>query len=445
MTLLRELQDKEVAVTIYDLLETLPKDYAERSVRRWLDELAKAQFIEKIGRKRSTKYQLFNAFSFCFKEEADRIFSDTSLNIIAKVEQPLIHRKPVTYNERFLESYTPNRTFYIPFKVRAELLRMGKRAKNNEPAGTFARRIFNRLLIDLSYNSSRLEGNTYSILDTEKLVLHGTEALGKLEEEKIMILNHKEAIRYLVDSAHQLTVSKSTICTLHHLLSDGLIDTHDVGVVRSHEVRIGGSKYMPYSNHHRLKELLELISEKADHIQDPYEQSFFLLIHLSYLQPFIDVNKRTSRLSCNIPLIKNNFAPLSFNDIQRENYISAILAVYEFQEVLPMVDLYVHSYKKTCALYDTTVQSIGVDILRVLYRKQRRQFLSEIILKKKVGPSLDKFIKKEISKKIPQHDHAYFVEDLHDDLEMLDTHRLYGLGVTLEEFKAWKKLYSLSP
>lgn len=115
-----------------------------------------------------------------------------------------------------------------------------------DPAGTHAHQIFNRLLIDLSYNSSRLEGNTYSLLDTQRLVLEGSSAEGKLDEEKIMILNHKEAIRYLVDNAHRLDVDEQTICTLHYLLSDGLVEARYAGKVRDHGVRIGGSTYVPF-------------------------------------------------------------------------------------------------------------------------------------------------------------------------------------------------------
>lgn len=445
MALLRELQDREVPLGIYELLEHLPNDFAERSVRRWLSQLADGNFIEKTGLKKATKYQITSPSfgSFRLREERGRCFCDESLSVIYKIERPLIERRPVSYNEKFLESYIPNRSFYLPFKTRAELLRMGKRAKNNEPAGTYARRIFNRLLIDLSYNSSRLEGNTYSLLETEKLLMNGIEAIGKLDDEKTMILNHKEAIRFLVDSAPKLQVTTDTICTLHFLLADGLIDSRDLGVVRSHEVFVGGSRYMPYTNQHKLQQLLDRIILKAALINDPYEQSFFLLVHLSYLQAFADVNKRTSRLSANIPLIKNNLVPLSFNDVKKEDYISALLAVYELQEIRPMIDIYFDSYNKSCFMFDSTVQSVGVDIIRVLYRKQRRTLLAEIILKKKVGPAMDRYIKKETAKLIPKHDRAHFIEDVKEDVSLLNPIRICGLSVTLDEFKAWEKAQTI--
>jgi Fic family protein len=177
-----------------------------------------------------------------------------------------------------------------------------------------------------------------------------------------MILNHKDAISYIVRSSPALSITSHTIRTIHYLLSDGLINKDDVGRIRRAAVRIGGSNYTPYSNPHKLEELLDLITAKARAILDPFEQSFFLLIHLSYLQPFIDVNKRTSRLSCNIPLIQRNFVPFAFIDVDPKDYTSSILAVYELQNPTPMIDLYVHSYLRTCPAYDTTYESMAIDL-----------------------------------------------------------------------------------
>ena len=200
----------------------------------------------------------------------------------------------------------------------------GQRGIDNNSAGAYAKKIYHRLLIDLSYNSSRLEGNTYSLLDTERLIFEGAARADKLDEEKIMILNHKEAIRHLVDGAPKIQIDFNEICTLHYLLSDGLITPPHSGNIRDSGVRIGGSTYIPLENKIEIERLLYLICEKAQIIQDPFECSLFLLTHIAYLQPFIDVNKRTSRLSANIPLITHNLVPLSFNDVEKEDYNTAI-------------------------------------------------------------------------------------------------------------------------
>ena len=81
-------------------------------------------------------------------------------------------------------------------------------------------------------------------------------------------------------------------------------------------------------------------------------QSFFLLVHLSYLQAFEDVNKRTARLTCNIPFIKGNLCPLSFTDVPQEDYFKALLYFYETNEVQPALELFEWAYKKSCEQYD---------------------------------------------------------------------------------------------
>lgn len=365
-------------------------------------------------------------------------FGSASAQIIERVRGPIYERQPAEYNDHWFETYQPNITFYIPTDLRLKLHKTGKRSSNEEPAGTYAHQIYNRLLIDLSYNSSRLEGNTYSLLDTQRLVLEGASAEGKLDEEKIMILNHKEAIRYLVDSAPRLEITPQTICTLHYLLSDGLVEARYAGKIRDYGVRIGGSTYVPLENQKQLQIRLERIAEKASLIKDPHEQSLFLLIHISYLQGFVDVNKRTARLSTNIPLIKNNLVPLSFNDIDRDDYNSAMLAVYELLDVRPILDLYLFSYLRTCSRYDSTVKSVGFDEIRVRYRQQRRQLIHDVILKKLKGIVMQEYIAAQTAKLIEKNDQAAFLEDTLEDLKEINENRIAGLGITVEELKAWK-------
>ena len=262
LAVLHLLSQESQPISLPELLKKLEGEYVARSVRRWLSEMIAEGIVEKIGLKRGTKYQV--------KQRETRItgkvnscFGPESVKILEKVRQPLYERLPVSYVTEWLEEYEPNVTFYIPLHFRNELQKFGKRSEKEDPAGTYAHQIFNRLLIDLSYNSSRLEGNTYSLLDTQKLILDGTGNEDKLEEEKIMILNHKEAIRYLVDNAHRLNVSVQTIYTLHYLLADGLVESRYAGKVRDHGVRIGGSTYIPYEGKNQLQQQLIYITEKA--------------------------------------------------------------------------------------------------------------------------------------------------------------------------------------
>jgi prophage maintenance system killer protein len=436
MAVLRLLGLESAPISLPNLIEKLGDGFKERSVRRWLDLLIQDGAVEKIGQKRGTKY-IAAGRKVEEKVGVSSCFSSDSLKAVKAVSRPLFERQPVAYVDPWFDSYQPNSDYYIEKVLRDQLQAFGQRTKGQDPAGTYAHQIFNRLIIDLSYNSSRLEGNTYSLLDTERLLLHGDTAKGKLDEEKVMILNHKEAIRYLVENAPKVEVGRNTICTLHYLLSDGLVESAEAGKVRKHGVRISGSTYMPFEDPVQLESQLEKIAAKAVLINDPYEQSIFLLIHVSYLQAFIDVNKRTARLSANISLIKRNLVPIAFSDIEISDYRSAMIAVYELQDVRPIVDLYVYSYMRTCAAYDSTVKALGFDEVRVRYRQQRRSVVREVIVRGLVGHEMRAYVVTEANQILPQVDRKAFIEDVLEDLEQIDESRLAGLGVTAEELRQW--------
>ena len=433
LAVFRQLKQELTPIGLNSLLVKLGSSFKERSVRRWLAEMVKEGLVEKTGNRRASRYRALQNVDL-----TNPHFSPKSLPAIALVRRPIYERPPVAYVNEWFDAYIPNQTYYIPENIRKQLYKEGQRSRKEDPAGTYAHQIFNRLLIDLSYNSSRLEGNTYSLLDTQRLVLEGKGVEGKLDEETVMILNHKEAIRYLVDQAPHINLSPQTFCTLHYLLSDGLVEARHAGKIRDHGVRIGGSTYIPFENPDQLNDLLNRVAQKASLIEDPYEQSFFLLAHLTYLQPFTDVNKRTARLSANLPLVKHNLVPLSFNDIEREDYISAVMAIYELQDVQPLIDVYAFSYLRTCVLYDSTIKALGFDEVRVRYRAQRRAVLREIIQRRLHGDLLEKYMSFQALEQIALKDQKAFLEDVHEDLEQMDESRIVGLGVTLSELKKWQ-------
>lgn len=278
--------------------------------------------------------------------------SPEGAEIKAYVRQPIQGRRPVSYNIEFLEAYHPNATWYLPAKLREQLHALGRSPADHAPAGTFARDILNRLLIDLSWASSRLEGNTYNRLDTERLIRFGEVAAGKDAIETQMILNHKSAIEYLVHDAGRVAVDAETLIALHALLSDGLLaDPMACGKLRNRAVEIGGSVYLPMALPQRIEELFGIVIGMAADIVDPFEQAFFLMVHLPYLQPFEDVNKRVSRLAANIPLIKGNLSPLSFIDVPEQAYVDALLGVYELNRVELLRDVFVWAYERSCQQY----------------------------------------------------------------------------------------------
>ena len=290
-------------------------------------------------------------------------------------------RAPIGYQREFLDGYTPGVTQYLMESLRRHLHELGRTPDSQRPAGTYARGILNRLLIDLSWSSSRLEGNTYSLLDTKELIEHGNAAPGKDAKETQMILNHKAAIELLVDSAEEIGVNRYTITNLHALLADNLLDQPAyAGRLRETPIGISASSYIPTAIPQLISEMFELLLTKAAAIRDPFEQSLFLMVQLPYLQPFVDVNKRTSRLAANISLIKSNLVPLSFIDVSQSVYINGLIGVYEHTRVELLRDVFVWAYERSCRRYKTVRDSLPEpDRFRLKYRDALIEVVGEII------------------------------------------------------------------
>ena len=268
----------------------------------------------------------------------------------AHLQTPYNRRRPTTYNKEFLDRYIPNKTFHIGADDLARLHEAGR--PQPLPTGTYARRILERLLVDLSWASSRMEGNTYNILETERLIRFGQEAAGKERKEAVMILNHKEAIQYVVNHLAGITISRPDLFSIHALLADGLLaDPAMAGRMRRMPVGISYSSYQPLADQFAIEEEFDVLVQKAAAIANPFEQSLFLLIHIPYLQAFEDVNKRTARIAANIPLLKASLAPMSFLTMNDADYIDGLIGVYELGNVALLRDVYIEAYLASAENY----------------------------------------------------------------------------------------------
>lgn len=293
----------------------------------------------------------------------------------AYVSRPLSARQPVGYQRHLLDDYQPNHTFYLPATARRQLHAQGRTADAQAPAGTYSRAILNRLLIDLSWASSHMEGNTYSRLDTLHLIEEGTAAKGKAQIETQMILNHKAAIELLVDTTSDLQTaeplwSRYLLMNVQAALAENLLpNPADEGRLRQHAVDIGQSSYRPLDNPLLLAELLDCLLDKANRIDDAFEQALFLMVHIPYLQPFADINKRTSRLAANAPLFRANLIPLTFVGVPPETYIQAMLGIYEMGRVDMLRDLFIWAYERSTQEYAAIQQTLAEpDPLRLTWR-----------------------------------------------------------------------------
>lgn len=307
--------------------------------------------------------------------------SQSGIEVEKLVNRPIAERTPVGYERGLLERYVPNQTAYLSDSERAHLHELGRSPDGERPAGTYARQIFDRLLIDLSWASSLLEGNTYTRLDTQNLIEFGRAAEGKDRGEAQMILNHKAAIELLVDEAEHIGFNRYTILNLHALLSDNLMpDPGASGRLRRIAVQITRSVYLPTAIPQLIEECFDQLLHKAEAIRDPFEQAFFAMVHIPYLQPFEDVNKRVSRLAANIPLIRGNFAPLSFVDVSVKSYIDSLLGIYELRRIDLLRDLFLWAYERSCKRYTVIRQSLpDPDPLRMKYRAVMMELVGEIV------------------------------------------------------------------
>jgi len=359
------------------------------------------------------------------------------------VREPIQNRNPVGYNQAFLDEYRPNESFYLPAETRQRLLDMGRSPEGQRPAGTYARQIFSRLLIDLSWNSSRLEGNTYSLLETERLLELGEAAEGKDALEAQMILNHKAAIELLVEQATEVGFNRYTILNLHALLSDNLLaDPQACGRLRTLAVGVGGTVYHPLAVPQLIDECFQQVLDTADAITDPFEQAFFAMVHLPYLQPFEDVNKRVSRLAANLPLIRENLGPLSFVDVPDRAYIDGILGVYELNRIELLRDVFVWAYERSCARYAAVRQSLGEpDPFRLHYRDQVAEMVAEIVRKAQGKKEATALIRQYARQHVKEGDQTRFLEVVETELMSLHEGNIARYRLQPSQYQTWRETW----
>ena len=433
---------QEEGLSIEQIEENLNFSIERRTLQRRLKELKESNRLLTKGEARSTRY--FPKVKKYENEASEDLIplSIEGKKILKLISLSEIQRIPVGYNKQFLENYLPNIDSYLSPKEKEILLEIGKTQGDNQAAGTYARQILNRLLIDLSWNSSRLEGNTYSLLDTELLIHDGKPADDKSAKETQMILNHKDAIEFLVDESDEIGFNRYTILNLHALLSNNLLPNPSAsGRLREFGVGITNSVFTPLEIPQLISEYFDLILSKVNQIKDPFEQAFFILVHFPYLQPFDDVNKRVSRLAANIPFNRKNLSPLSFIDVPENYYIKGMLAVYELNRTDLLKDVFIWAYERSAMRYAAIRQSLGEpDTFRLKYRDEMKNTIVKIILQKAQKDGAIQIIKDDANN-LPQNDQAKFIESVETELIGLHDGNFARYKISPSEFKRWKQIW----
>ena len=206
-----------------------------------------------------------------------------------------------------------------------------------------------RLAIDLSWKSSQIEGNTYSLLETERLLKEKETAEGKAKDDAVMLLNHKEAIDFIIENPDYVTpLTTSRIEDIHSLL------VKDLGVdrnIRKRRVGISGTNYNPLDNEHQIKEALRDMCELVNNRDCIFEKALLLLVLLLYIQAFGDGNKRTARIISNAILIANGYCPISFRTIDSVEYKKAMLIFYEQNNLSAFKAIFINQFEFAVKTY----------------------------------------------------------------------------------------------
>lgn len=433
------------------------KRMPQRTLQRRLKTLVEKGRLAQEGKGRAARYRLpaeaekreetaaGQAGSREEKPEETVIpLSTESAKIRGYLQKPSAARKAAGYNREFLDGYRPNVSFYLSAKERAHLAEVGKTTTGAEAAGTYAKQILNRLLIDLSWNSSRLEGNTYSLLDTRRLIEFGEEAEGGNRVEAQMIINHKDAIGFLVGAAEEIGFNRYTILNLHGILAQNLLqDKTAAGRLRHIAVGIEKSAFHPLEVPQMIEECFNQILATAAAIKDPFEQSFFAMVQLPYLQPFDDVNKRVSRLAANIPFIKGNLSPLSFTGVPRSTYTDAMLGVYELNKVDLLKDVFIWAYERSAERYIAVRQSLGEpDPFRLRHRAALRQVVGEVVRGRMDRKAAVAHIASWAEENIPQDDRERFRETAETEVLSLHEGNFARYEIRPSEFEAWRAVWA---
>jgi len=455
---LEEIEDavrrRPGGVTAQEIASALEAELPRRTLQYRLKYLVDAGRLDKEGEGRWTTYCLPSAEqrgeavpgAAQPEEEAEAVvpLSREGTAIRDYLRQPPAARAPAGYNRDFLETYRPGVSAYLSDEERAHLREVGRSNMGAQPAGTYAKQILSRLLIDLSWNSSRLEGNTYSLLDTRRLIEFGEEAEGRERLEAQMILNHKDAIEFLVSTAGEIGLNRYTILNLHAILANNLLpDETAPGRLRHIAVGIEQSAFHPLEVPQFIEECFDQILATAAAIEDPFEQAFFLMVQLPYLQPFDDVNKRVSRLAANIPFIKNNLSPLSFTDVPRAVYTDAVLGVYELNKAALMKDVFIWAYGRSAARYAAVRQSLGEpDPFRLRHRDALRQVVCEVVSgamgRKAAAARIASWAKENIDSAARER----FREIAEGELLSLHEGNYARYQIRPAEFAAWQEIWS---
>lgn len=324
--------NKEASISqIVQYIQQNFENIARITISRDLEKILKSGLIEKHGAGRSVFYQTSAQYSILKEIDVEKYFAKDidQREIKEKFNFDIFNIMKNIFTETEKDKLARLNNIYQ------------KKIKNISPDAF--RKETERLNIDFSWKSSRLEGNTYSLLETEQLIKNQKEASGHTKEEAIMILNHKKTLDYIVTNKkdfHFISVAK--IENIHSLLVDDLNVTKNI---RKTLVGITGTNYRPLDNEFQIGEALEKACQKVNATENIFEKAVILMLLIAYIQPFVDGNKRTSRMAGNAILGSFDSCPLSYRSIDEAEYKKAMLLFYEQNNLSYFKELFLKQFE----------------------------------------------------------------------------------------------------
>ena len=317
-----------------EIFEGLNSIVSYATVKRCLSKLLSEKQITQQGNAKNSRYALSPTFNLFYPINLDEYYS-----------KEIDEREILTgYNFALIPETLQN----IPLFTAEELILLnGLQSKFSENIAQLAdfeyEKDMERLAIDLSWKSSQIEGNTYSLLETERLLKDKQTAAGKTKDEAMMLLNHKDVIDFIVvNPDYFLSMNIVKIEELHSILIKELgVDRN----IRTRRVGITGTNYRPLDNEFQIREALQQTCDLINNRENIFEKVLFALVLLSYIQVFSDGNKRVARIGANALLIANKHCPVSFRTVDAVDYKKAMLLFYEQNNISAFKQIFINQFK----------------------------------------------------------------------------------------------------
>ena len=306
----------------------------ERTLKRIIAELVQNGDVIIEGKGKATRYSLSAQAHLMMPLNIDTYF-------IKDIDERKVQE---SFNFQLIQDVLPRVTLFTPEeKIRLESAHKEFLANMETLSDLEYRKEMERLGVDLSWKSSQIEGNTYSLLETERLLKEKQTAQGKTKEEAVMLLNHKDALDFILDNPDYLKeLSVRRLEDIHSIL------TKELGVgngIRKRRVGITGTNYRPLDNEFQIREALEDTCQLINGKENVFEKALLILVLLSYIQAFTDGNKRTARISSNAVLIAWGYCPISFRTVDSVDYKKAMLMFYEQNSIAAFKKIFIEQYE----------------------------------------------------------------------------------------------------